>query len=189
MTRANLIPMHVRKARASRACARRWFAGVLTYGLVLAAMSAGVRATMATGARDLSEEIAAAASRAGQLEQEISAARLQLAEKGASRAAAEAIADQPDWSHLLAIVTDALEEDVVLRGFALTPSDPTQAGIVGRFTISMKALGRGQTSVARFVLRLQQLCIFDEVRLVRTGREGNLEAAAVAFEVECTISR
>ena len=196
---ANLIPLHVRDARARRACARRWIGGLAVYLLMLAATCAGVRAALATGARDLSQDIAATTSRAERLEQEINAARRQLAEIQASRAAADAIADQPNWSHFLAILTDAMEEDVVLRGLTLAPLNApagnagagaaSGAGIVDRFAVSMKAVARGQTSVASFVLRLQQLCIFDEVRLVRSGREGNLDAAAVAFEVECTISR
>jgi hypothetical protein len=41
--------------------------------------------------------------------------------------------------------------------------------------------------VAQFVLRLQQTGLFDDVRLLRTGREPLLDTTAFAFELTCMI--
>jgi Tfp pilus assembly protein PilN len=57
----------------------------------------------------------------------------------------------------------------------------------GHFTLKLAGFGTSQHAVSQFVLRLEQLGLFDRVRLVETRREPFLEADAIAFRVDATI--
>jgi hypothetical protein len=74
-------------------------------------------------------------------------------------------------------------DDAVLRDIQLKP-DSAQPR---RFTVELRGLATTQPAVSQFVLRLQQIGLFDDVKLLRTGREPVFNTSAVSFEITCVI--
>jgi hypothetical protein len=136
------------------------------------------------------------------------AAREDLANAQATLRATRAIADQPDWSTLLALLGRATGDDVMLRTFELQPqasaspgtgatatkvggriagSSSLQSAKAGAFVLSTSGLARSQLAVTQFVLRLEQIGLFSKVTLLDTSREPFRDAEATSFRVECVI--
>jgi hypothetical protein len=57
------------------------------------------------------------------------------------------------------------------------------------YTLTLRGLGRTQSAVSQFVLRLEKLGPFDRVKLIDTRREPFLENEAFAFHVECDMGQ
>jgi len=117
------------------------------------------------------------------------------------------VGQQPDWSVMLKLVTEALGKEVVLRSCELNeigvPVGPAPS--VGRagvnipvsdvadskekiaFVLTINGFGRSQTAVSQFVLRMERAGMFDSVRLVSTIREPFLNAKAIAFRLKCRL--
>ena len=69
--------------------------------------------------------------------------------------------------------------------------DPTVARKIettGWTTLLLGGLGRTQSSVAQFVVRLEQTGLFDEVKMITATREPFLSNEAVGFKLECRMS-
>jgi len=132
-------------------------------------------------------------------------ARDELAGVQATLRATRAIADQPDWSTLLALIGRATGDDVLLRTFELQPvgsSGSAQAGAKATaratsssttspkgagFILSASGLAQSQLAVTQFVLRLEKVGLFSKVTLLDTGREPFRDGEATSFRVECII--
>jgi hypothetical protein len=56
-----------------------------------------------------------------------------------------------------------------------------------RFTLELSGLGRSQASVSQFILRLEQLELFERVTILKTGREMFGEHESIGFRIEATI--
>jgi hypothetical protein len=105
------------------------------------------------------------------------------------------IAEQPDWSILVAAVGQRCGDEIFLADLAMAgnsrqdsdpspkPSDPSSRNLV----LHLKGFGQSQEAVSSFVLRLQELSIFDRVKLLQTTRQAFAGADAYAFQVDCTI--
>ncbi len=146
-------------------------------------------------------------------QQTAAAARDELAGAQATLRATRAIADQPDWSTLLALIGTATGDDVMLRTFELQPvssngsaaagpakasAAPTAAksagggngtvpGQPGGFVLSASGLAHSQLAVTQFVLRLEKVGLFSKVTLLDTSREPFRDIEATSFRVECVI--
>jgi Tfp pilus assembly protein PilN len=154
------------------------------------------------------------AARARELDREIRSLRAEIAGTKRELAAAQAVAGHPDWSLLLAVLAHAVPEEVVLRRCVLTPveeddreaadSQDTVAGLWsgedgadGRgalaaslnrsYRLEVGGFARTQAAVSQFVLRLEKIALFDQVKLIKTNRQLFLEGQAVAFELECSL--
>ena len=57
----------------------------------------------------------------------------------------------------------------------------------GGFLLGLRGYGRSQAAVAKFVLRLEQTGLFQEVKTLKRTREAFLDAEAVAFRLECLL--
>jgi len=129
---------------------------------------------------------------------------VELAEARAALEAGEAIGNQPDWSRLLVILSRELGDDVVLDGCELSLFEQDSTGRIDakgglapartgasaprkKFKLSLSGFGRTQTSVSRFVLRLEAVKLLDEVKLTRCNRQALLDGEAVAFKIDCAI--
>jgi len=66
---------------------------------------------------------------------------------------------------------------------ASTPGQSPRA-----FRLDLAGLAQSQSAVSQFVLRLEKARVFDEVRLVQTGRKPFLKGEAVAFQLECSLT-
>jgi Tfp pilus assembly protein PilN len=124
--------------------------------------------------------------------QKLNALRRQLADAQINRQTALALSDQPDWSMLLNLLTSALDDEVMLREIQIAPegrgqrAEGTMNSVVP-YTVSLRGYARSQPAISQFVLRLQQNGLFDEVKLLRTGREPVANTSAVSFDIACEI--
>lgn len=148
-------------------------------------------------------------NRSQEVETELSKLRSELERSNAELAASQKIGSQPDWSVLLSLMSSTLGDSIVLRKCLLLTdqsSDPVsskrkrttslqRAGIakkhdtgMGTVELQVGGLGLSQQDVSKFVLRLEQLEIFDQVKLVETRREPFLDGQAIAFNLTCFIN-
>jgi len=126
----------------------------------------------------------------------IAALKIEITKAETKVEAHRALGNQPDWSILLAMLADSLEDDVVLNKchFATAPKAPSVAAGGGDdppgrqlFTLEVSGLGRSQTAVSQFVLRLEKAKLFDRVKLIKTGRQKFLTGRAIGFQLECSL--
>jgi len=95
--------------------------------------------------------------------------RVSLAEASRQIAAARALAENPDWSLLLGMVSSDLSDDVVLERCFLAPVDsagdsdrpaqptrPDEQVLYQRYTLDLSGYSRSQTGVSQYVLRLEK---------------------------------
>ncbi|UCD48758.1 MAG: hypothetical protein JSW27_14635 [Phycisphaerales bacterium] len=131
--------------------------------------------------------------------------RAALAEVTRELEVSRAIGAQPDWSKLLVLLGHELGEEVVLSQCGLATTDAKAADITGnlkawlssspledllatrRYRVKLAGFGRTQSSVSQFVLGLEQMGIFDSVRLITSYRQAFLDGQAIAFSIECWI--
>lgn len=203
MTEANLIPKRRRSARRRRKRIRAWAEICLAYAVVLGIGCGIYRSGWPVGG-DLADELQAVAAQIEQSNQSITERSDDLAQARLIHAAAQRVADQPDWSVLLALIDQTLGDDIVLNRCRLDQMDPSgdsmalpvsNAEALDRpldempkaYTFALSGYGRDPESVAQFVLRLERLDLFGQVTAMRTSRTSFLGGTAIAFEVVCTL--
>lgn len=190
----NLIPMQRQRARQQRARLRAWIGGGIIYAALVAIVCVGYRT--AASPKDLAalhQELADMDTELASLKQQRDALRPQLNERRLILAAGRSISDQPDWSRMLTYLADeVLGDTVVLTHCQLMPD--TKAKEAGTrnlqdlpLTFTVTGFAKSAPEVSQFVLRLEQMALFDKVVLVQTSRESLLNDMAIAFEVHCEL--
>jgi len=129
--------------------------------------------------------------------------RQDLGQATAALETTRAVSGQPSWGKLLILLSNELGAEVVLSKCQLISSSkearlpsakdkkitdhrPASGGLPGQqYRLSLSGFGRTQSSVSRFVLRLERMKIFESVILVDSNRCGFLNDEAVAFSIEC----
>lgn len=218
MKPVNLIPARRLIARQRQRHVRRCIVICASWGFVVAgvcALGQGVVPSTTGGGEEGggATSLPARLERAGKdveaAQQTVIVARDELANAQATLRATLAIADQPDWSTLLALIGRATGDDVVLRTFELQPraqagsaasvapkviAKTTAAGTAsatspkdGGFVLSASGLAQSQLAVTQFVLRLEKVGLFSKVTLLDTSREPFRETEATSFRLECVI--
>ncbi len=208
MNGVNFIPRARRELAERRSRLRAWTIGSAAYALLGAVVFA------ASGTAAVVED-PAVAQQLAQLPGEIDTSRralrnvqAQLAEAHAKLDAARAVAEQPDWSVLLGLLAQSLGEEIVLTSCKLdsdalagerpVPAQRAGAGTkasepqpprltAARYTVLLSGLGRTQSSVSQFVLRLEGLGLFERVTILKTNREMFGEHESIGFRLEATI--
>jgi hypothetical protein len=207
MKPVNLIPARRIIAKQRRRHVRRCVVICSTWAFVVSAVCvAGQGLTPAVaGEGNLAERLERAARDIEANEQLVAAARDELAAAQATLRATRSIADQPDWSALLALMGRATGDDVMLRSFDLQPAPavpavapkggnnargpqpaPAPARAAG-FVLATGGLAQSQLAVTQFVLRLERIGLFSRVTLLDTSREPFRDGEATSFRVECVI--
>jgi hypothetical protein len=123
------------------------------------------------------------------------------------------VAHQPDWSVLLGLLAQSLGEEIVLTSCKLESQPPTpdapapmpRPGAAApapestaaaaalrepgarRYTLQISGIGRTQSSVSQFVLRLERLGLFERVTILKTARELFGEHDSIGFRLEATM--
>jgi len=210
----NLIPAPRREARARRAHLRLLTVGLTAYAVFLLAGYVMCYAFSDEETEAAFRDMRDVAARARQSDEEMRSLRAEIAQAKRELAAAQAVARHPDWSLLLAILTHAVPEEVVLRRCMLAPveepdrekggSQDSAGGLWSRqdgadppgalaaslnrsYRLEVGGFARTQAAVSSFVLRLEKIGLFDQVKLIKTSRRVFLEGQAVAFELECSL--
>jgi len=215
MTSINLIPAYRRAARKRQTRLRGWVVGGCVYvGLLLAAVFA-CHGIWGQTDRALADEVAGLEKDIQQTRSQIAAMKPDLTEAHLQWQASRAVAVQPDWSVLLALLGEIRGENVVLERCKLTPdkdnftkarkltqgkfgagtkpepegtndeSKPSRKPM--NFTLEIGGLGREQVDVSQFVLKLEQSGLFETVKLLETARYPFGDGQAVSFRIQCAI--
>lgn len=187
MNGVDLIPTTRRQARRIGRALRLWFAS----GSVLAAVviaSCVVAGAAAAGHDEVAGELEGAQGRVKTLQQTSDALRRNLVQMEVQRRAAIVANDQPDWSVLLRLVARNLDAQSSLRQVQLNettpaPKPPAKQSL-RTFETRLSGYCPTPAAVSAYVLRLQQLGLFNEVTLLRTTRQASGD---VAFELVCTM--
>ena len=189
----NLIPSPKRLAIQRRKRTRSWIAACAVYAIMLGAVYASCR--FRWGGNDLQGgEMARISTDIGRYNSQRVAVKGAIAALRAKIDANNAVGQQPDWSILLALMARNLGSDVVLKHCELDLDRKSRPGDGGdqddrrrKFVLEVNGLGRTQTAVSAFVLRLEKAGLFDQVKLIRTSRQDFMSGKAVAFQLACTL--
>jgi len=204
MISANLIPAKKLARKRCRSHLRVWIFICCVYGLLLLEGTVIGYGLWYRDDKALAGQVEALSQEIKNATRSIRDAQSRLAEAQAALAASREVRSQPDWSILLATLARQLRDEVVLNGCKLTPvksgppaeggntepgaSEPREAPLAQRnYQLTLSGLGRTQTAVSKFVLRLEHIDLFSEVRLTKSNRRPFLGGEAVAFRIDCSI--
>jgi hypothetical protein len=188
MASKNLIPVYrqVRDARMSRLRAWSYGAGgllvaeALVWGALSLAPSQGV-APPPEAFSKAAAEVSKANEQAAGLRWELETVREQVSSR-------QFVVEQPDYSLLLAMLSQLTGDGVVLsqceltRGAAATGSDRAQV-------VKMSGFARNQPAVAAFMLDLEGTGVFKTVTLLRSSEQQLMNANTAGFQVECVLGQ
>ena len=197
MVSQNLIPAYRLSGKKRRKRLRRWLYVCAGYTLLMLAGFGVAESVLGSGGRAVNEEFGRTKLRITNTAEQIAELQQKLLHAQRLQAANRVLADQPDWSLLLATLSQTLGDDVVLRSCQLKPASETTTpfGALsgpatdphGGFVLDIRGFGRGQAEVSRFVLRLEETKLFKEVKTIKSSRGGFLGKDAVAFHLECLL--
>jgi Tfp pilus assembly protein PilN len=207
MTEINLIPLRWRIASARAARLRRWKLIVPTYASVLVLAAITAHLLFAPEGARAETELARAQEHIQLLNRTIEELNPKLADVQSKLAVAMTIGQQPDWSLLLLVLGRAAGTDIALSSVELAPAPETSVVIaprtgakrtnptsstrpsdaVRKLNVELAGLGKTQSAVAEFVVRLEQTQLFEQVKLTRTMKEPAGSADAFSFAVSTTL--
>lgn len=199
-TNVNLIPTVRREAKRRR---RRRAVCAVACGAYAALLACGLGAAHLLWDADVDglpagQRLAATEEDIRRLERQDGEARAKLAKTRATLEANRVVAEQPDWSVLLALLARTTGEDVVLQAVSVAPplpggaaSTPAAASAntakpLSDVVLELTGVGQSQLAVSRHVLRLEQTGLFAKVALIDSNRQPFLNNPAIAFRLQCT---
>jgi hypothetical protein len=205
----NLIPQPRIDARRRRERARRWVMASGAYGTALVLCWMGVRAAWGGPSVAIAQELAETRTQLEDTRAAIDLLQPRLADANTTLAASRTIGDQPDFSILLGVLANLLGDETVLRSVDVVPIDPpteqpnpaqpaaaasesdAQARLEVKaplaYDLRIEGLGRSQSVVSEYVLRLERCGLFSRVKLLDTRKEPFHQGQAVAFRVGCVL--
>ena len=194
MESTNFIPSYRRDLRIRRRRRRGWTVGLTTYAVVLAASSLMAWLAGHKQPEDLAAAIDQTLLQTDQVRRTTEQLRLDLQQDQASLRAARDLADQPDWSVLLAAVSSQLGDDVFLARLELAPAllrglAPAAGESSEAYQLNLTGFARDQMAISQFAVRLETLGVFDHVKVLRAHRQTLLADTAVAFDLGCMMGQ
>lgn len=199
MSSANLIPAYRLAARQRHCRIRVWMSAGIAYLLVVLGVYAACYGLWGRGLSTVTGEQETTTARMQEVSRRIRAAHGELEALNQKLEAIQAVESQPDWSMLLAVLPESTRGDIVLTQCELAPDRPAATAAVpsapnnvprdAAAAYSLRIAGFGQTiaAVLRLARELEQMGLFDHVRLVRTNGEPFLSGTATRFQIECTL--
>ena len=201
----NLIPADRLASKHRKARLRMWMVIGGAYLTALTVASLSAQALWADDGEAVTKELASTRECIEQYNSEVVELRKELAEAKAALETTKAICNQPDWSKLFILLGNELGEEIVLNDCQfislgkgdknitdhiqeLLSSSPVRVLLAEKQQrLNLSGFGRTQSSISQFVLRLEQMDIFRQVRLVDSHRQSFLNDEAVAFSIECRL--
>ena len=194
-TAVNLIPRSRRAQRRRRICQRRWAAVGAAYTLAVVAALPVCRSVWAGSGLGGHDPVRVLDDQLHQLEQQIIDLGPTVQQEEQRLKAHQTILIKPDWSMLLAVLSESLGDRVVLeRCRVRIPALNDQSATLGdeadeTTRVVLEGLGRSQHDVTGFVLRLEKTGVFSSVELVQTDRRWLVSQPAVRFNVVCDLGQ
>ena len=194
----NLIPSKRRDAHMRAYRLRAWSVGGVAYTVVLIAACAlsygiwgGDQAAVAAQSERAARQLEETQRAIAKLQPEVNEAQARID-------MLKVIDEQPDWSVLLRLLAKSATDQIVLMSCQLDaqpeaikmgPARPaTTQPTSSNHVLVITGFGRSQASVSRFVLRLEEAKLFDQVTLIKTSREAFATGEAFGFRIECSLS-
>lgn len=206
----NLIPMEFIQSRRYRLRVRRWSILGGAYGLVLLAITIVLQATWSFDDQAVAEQLNRATQGMQAAEKTMADLRIQLAEAVKQLEAGRAVSVQPDWSVLLALLSDARQSSVALQSISVQPLEikdhsasaaapskqtgspqaKTAAAAIQRpnYLLTISGLSQGQNEVSKFALRLERTGLFTQVALKESVRQTIGSTRVAGFKINCELS-
>jgi hypothetical protein len=207
MKRINLIPKQRRAASKTRSRVNRWITGCAIYGGLVVIAFLLVRFWQ-DDSTSLAAEMSRLAQSANSAQAAIDEINPQIADKQATIEAARAISEQPDWSVLLVLLGRNVGDDITLnycevdplKAKLLPPNPSLPPAVIAaqqalaakssvlptQFIVRIGGFAPSQKSVSQFVVRLEQIKLFDRVNLIKSDRAPGGDSTTL-FRVECTL--
>jgi Tfp pilus assembly protein PilN len=188
------MPESRRQRKALRRRLRSWAGGLLAYGLALALGYLLCGRYVNLNSRDLSNEMLTAGIEVNSAKKVLSAVDEEWASTGQQLRAVNSIGRQPDWSGMLALLSENLPDSAVLNHCRMHMGEPSSktgkpAGEEpAKVSLQLAGLAKAQSDVSDYVLRLERTGVFDKVRLIKQVRQPFLDGTATAFSLECTMA-
>ncbi|HVX84470.1 MAG TPA: PilN domain-containing protein [Phycisphaerae bacterium] len=199
----NLLPPRHRLRRARDRAARRWILAGSAESLLLIAAAVGLHAFASIDDRSVHARILSIQNELSDIDARKSERAAVIARVQSQLQLRDTVNAPPNYSRLLAAVADSLADQGMLTSLKcdLTPApmkttavldangkpiklDPYAAGV--RLQLQLSGLVRSNDAITQVVTRLQHTGLFDEVRLIKSGRDGFLGADAFTFQITCT---
>lgn len=198
MTRINLLPAARKQALLCRMHLRIWLGVLLGFAMMLPVVCVTARVAWSTAGSADDRQLQAARDLVRQSEASLAAMRKEMAPLSTRHRMVSLLVNQPSWADFLRLIGDALGQDLVLRDIRIqqvvAPSTGSQASAPAKrpagctYKVELRGLAKSQTSISQRVKELENLKLFDEVRILRTGREPFLSGTATSFELECSLT-
>lgn len=190
MNRRNLIPAKRLQAKRLQRAIRRWVLIDAVYFLVLLIAGMACAASMLRG--NTQDSVGEVGTRLQDSTAAVNKLRQQSIRLQTAMQSVMQVSNRPDWSVLLAAISQKLGDDVVLNTIDCTDDGPGPANVAAvsdtpplHFRIS--GFGRSQKSVMELVLNLEKLRFFSRVQLVQTGTESLRGCECVGFQLLCDL--
>lgn len=193
----NLIPSYRLEARRRRRRFEAWVVGVSAYAAILAAVYVGFLCARGVDADALARRRQTTAARTAEVQSQIKAVQADLAEARRTLQANETLGGHPDWSLLLMLLAQNMNDGVVLRGCSLVPHQgetegaeaaaPFPTSTPDDWRLQMQGFGKAVTAVSNFALAIEQTGLFEQVRLLKTVRQPFLAGQATHFQIVCDL--
>lgn len=177
----NLLPLPRRVKRAQRRAMCRWVIGCAVVAMVSIAPAAATAMAEKSDSEEMATRIARAERAIAQMKKEEIEARTTIARLQSRSALLTVVGDRPDWRPLLHTIAAAGDDARFERIDARFARDST-----GEVQVSMMVLLGSQTEARSFVLRLEDLGVFDTVMLRSTSSV--MDTGMVRCEVLATVS-
>jgi hypothetical protein len=187
MIAVNLVPADRRRARARRVRIRRWLWAGGMYGLALAGAFLWAQYRLGIRPDSVDARLTEVATEIQSAEQLVEALRAKFALTQKELAATRAVTDHPDWSVLLGLVSGARAGEIVLDSCELTPTDTKPGAAIHRYTLRLGGFGRHQVDIPNFVLRLEQMGLFERVTMLDSRARTDGDVEVFAFRIECSL--
>ncbi len=203
MIDVNLLPKSRRSTLARRRRSRAWMSGGAAYAMLLVIGGAcfalsGPQAAVATDLYERQErELKDRSARVETLGSEITGLGKRLERL-------QRVQSHPDMSSLVRVVAAQLGGELVLDSIAMErqtiqPKDAGRARVgadakpaaqpIGVYQIDISGLAKDQPDVTSFVLRLENLKLFDKVTVIESGKRDIKGAALTQFKVRCRVEQ
>lgn len=196
----NLIPQSRRQARRTTARVTLWGAVLpVCCGLMLAAYLVQ-RFAATPDVRAVEDALADVQAKIKDDSKKIAKLAAEVREAKSRLSANRAVGEQPDWSLLLALLTDRLGNEAALTSLKLEPivlaakgKGEAEAAPGGgrpeRLKLTISGVARSQAAASRFVLGLEDTPAFESVNLVEAKRTtGDDGGGTVAFQIACQLT-
>jgi Tfp pilus assembly protein PilN len=190
MNKRNLIPIQRLDFKRRQNAMRRWILIDGIYVIVLGAIAVIFSASQFKHLYPIESsktQVEFARSTA-----ELVNLRQQLTVLNSNLQSMQYVSGSPDWSILLAALSQRLGDDVALNAVDCTKDSSGQKdSLTNAFpqTFRISGIGRSQQSVARFVLGLEALKFFSRVQLVQTSPQSLRGGEYLGFQLICSLPR